>query len=277
MTVPISGRFNMFPLANSTSIQGSVDQGGGTVPDNSNFDTIIAQSTVSYFHPTYAGNITALSQISSSCQYRGYPHIVTAASIRYSTSSSSVCTAQPGTKYINTTSSTRFDLATIIWSNSAGTTFANAGWYSNIGGGGVTQIRRYWNGSAFTTTVNCSNNNPVRYRYYISAQDPTSAAGYPTSDFQSVWCGSAGVLLNVSVWNESNSNVAGTTNNIFYTSATGTGKFNGTGGSSKYFCISTISGQNTNSIVWKQYTQINSTGDGLDAGVWACNGGIFPY
>mgnify|MGYP003647698099 CR=1 FL=1 len=271
MTVPISGRFNMFPLSNSTSIQGSVDAGGGTVPDDSDFDTIIAQSTPSLFHPTYAGTITALSQISSSCQYRGYPHIVTAASIRYASFQGSACTAQPSTYYINTTSSTRFDLATIIWSNSAGTTFANAGWYSNG------TIRRNWDGSAFTTTVNCSSGNPVRYRYYISAQGSTSAAGYPTSDFQSVWCGSAGVLLAVSVWNESNSNVAGTTDNIFYTSATGTGKFNGTGGSSKYFCISTISGQNTNSIVSKQYTQINNTGDGLDAGTWACNGNTFSY
>lgn len=276
MTVPITGTVNMFPLSNSNSIQGSVAAGGGTVPDNSDFGTIMNQSTVSYFHPTYAGNITALSQVSSSLQYRGYPHIVTSVSLRYAAFRGSACTAQPSTYYINTTSSTRFDLATIIWSNSAGTTFANAGWYSNQGLSGGT-IRRYWNGSAFNITETCSGGTPVRYRYYISAQDPTSAAGYPTSDFQSVWCGSAGVLLAVSVWNESNSNVAGTTNNIFYTSATGTGKFNGTGGSSKYFCISTISDQNTNSIVSKQYTQINSTGDGLDAGVWACNGGIFPY
>ena len=265
MTVPISGRFNMFPLSNSNSIQGSVDQGGGTVPDNSNFDTIIAQSTVSYFHPTYAGNITALSQISSSCQYRGYPHIVTAASIRYASFQGSACTAQPSTYYINTTSSTRFDLATIIWSNSAGTTFANAGWYSNG------TIRRYWNGSAFTTTVNCSNNNPVRSLYYI-----TGGNGIVPSDFQVNWCGGGGTLLSTAVYNESSSNVAGTTDKTFYTSATGTGTYSG-GGSGRYYCISTISGQNTKTIVSKQYTVINSSGVGLDAGLWSCGGDLFPY
>lgn len=275
MTVPISGTFNMFPLSNSTSIQGSVDAGGGTVPDNSNFDTIIAQSTPSLFHPTYAGNITALSQISSSCQYRGYPHIVTSAAIRYHLSRGQVCTASSGAYYINTTSSTRFDLATIIWSNSAGTTLAPVGWYSNTYNS--PQIRRYWNGTAFTITETCSGGIAIRYRYYISAQGSTSAAGYLPSEFQGDWCGSAGVQLAVSVWSESNSNVAGTTDNIFYTSETGTGKFNGTGGSSRYFCISTISGQNTNSIVSKQYTQINNTGDGLDAGTWACNGNTFSY
>lgn len=77
MTVPITGTVNMFPLSDTNSIQGSVAQGGGTVPDNSDFDTIMNQSTVSYFHPTYAGNITALSQVSSSLQYRGYPNMPT--------------------------------------------------------------------------------------------------------------------------------------------------------------------------------------------------------
>ena len=265
MTVPISGRFNMFPLSNSTSIQGSVDAGGGTVPDDSDFDTIIAQSTVSYFHPTYAGNITALSQVSSSLQYRGYPHIVTAASIKYASFQGSACTATSSTYYINTTSSTRFDLATIIWSNSAGTTFANAGWYSNG------TIRRYWNGSAFTTTVNCGSNTPVRSVYYI-----TGGNGIVPSDFQVNWCGGGGTLLSTAVYNESSSNVAGTTDKTFYTSATGTGTYSG-GGSGKYYCISTISGQNTKTIVSKQYTVINSSGVGLDAGLWSCGGDLFPY
>ena len=268
MTVPLTGTVNMFPLANSNSIQGSVDQGGGTVPDNSDFDTLMNQSTVSYFHPTYAGNITALSQVSSSLQYRGYPHIVTAVGLRYSIFRGSACTAQPSTYYINTTSSTRFDLATILWSNSAGTTFANAGWYSNTN---TPQIRKYWNGTAFTISETCSG-TPIRYRYYITG----GGSGYTTSQFSGTWCGASGVNLATDAWSISDSNVAGTTNTTFYTTETGNTTITG-GGSGKYYCISTISGQNTKTITSKQYTVISSTGSGLDAGVWACNGGIFPY
>ena len=273
MTVPSSGNFNMFGPTNGDnpkSVQGAIHEGNpGSVTGDTQFSQLVAASTPSLFYPT--GIYTNVNQVSSSCQYRGYPHKVTASSLKYSTSRFAVCNNSSGTYYINTSSSTRFDLATLIWSNSAGTNLATAGWYSNG------TIRKNWNGSAFTGTENCSGGTVTRYLYYISSQGLTSGAGYPPSSFQNTWCGGSGLLLNTPVYNESNSNVAGTTDKIFYTSATGTGKFNGTGGTTNYFCISTISGQNTKTIVSKQYTQINSTGDGLDAGIWACNGGIFPY
>jgi len=268
MTVASSGNFNMFGVTNGDnprSIQGAIHEGNpGSVTGDTQFSQLVAASTPSLFYPT--GIYTNVNQVSSSCQYRGYPHKVTASSLKYSTSRFAVCNNSSGTYYINTSSSTRFDLATLIWSNAAGTNLATAGWYSNG------TIRKQWNGSAFTGTDNCSGGTVTRYRYYITG----GGTGYVTTQFQSVWCGASGVLLNTEVWNESNSNVAGTTDKIFYTSSTGSTKVTG-GGLGRYYCISTISGQNTNSIVSKQYTVISSTGDGLDAGIWACNGGIFPY
>ena len=72
MGVPTSGNYNMFGTGNTT-IQGAIVQGGGNAASITNFDSLIAASTTFQFNSTYAGNITALSQVSSSCQYRGYP------------------------------------------------------------------------------------------------------------------------------------------------------------------------------------------------------------
>ena len=72
MGVPTSGDFNMFGTGNTT-IQGAIVQGGGNAGSLTDFDALIAASSVSKFDSTYAGNITALSQVSSSLQYRGYP------------------------------------------------------------------------------------------------------------------------------------------------------------------------------------------------------------
>ena len=269
MTVPISGTFNMFPLSNSTSIQGSVDAGGGTVPDNSNFDTIIAQSTPSLFHPTYAGTITALSQISSSLQYRGYPHIVNSINLKYSNSSAAAaCIAQPSTKYVNSTP-VRFDQASVVWTNSAGTTLANAGWYS------ANNISRYWNGSSFTTTVNCTGGGNVVYRYYIVG------TGRQKNQFNSSWCASGGIgvgeNISTSVYNTVGSNIAGTTDNVWYNSAAGTTVFSGNG---YWYAISLSPNQTTNATPYtnsRQYTQIDSSGNALDAGEWQCAGTVTPY
>ena len=72
MGVPTSGTYNMFGTSNTT-IQGAITQGGGNSTSITDFDSLIAASTTWQFNSTYAGNITALSQVSSSCQYRGYP------------------------------------------------------------------------------------------------------------------------------------------------------------------------------------------------------------
>ena len=269
MTVPVTFPYNMFGAtdgSNPTSIQGAIDQGNnGSVDGDTRFAQLIAASTFSYFHPSYKDGATSISGINDSRQYRGYPHIVIQNSLRYSTSSSAVCSNSTGIYYTDKAAN-RFTAANVIWSNSTGTTFATAGWYSNG------TYRRYWTGTQFTTTALCSSGNPVRYRYYITG----GGSGYTTSQFSGTWCGASGVLLATQVYNASNSNVAGTTDNIFYTTSTGSTTYGG-GGLGRYYCISTISSQNTNSIVSKQYTVISSNGSGLDAGIWACNGGIFPY
>ena len=207
MTVPVTFPYNMFGAtdgSNPTSIQGAIDQGNnGSVDGDTRFAQLIAASTFSYFHPSYKDGATSISGINDSRQYRGYPHIVIQNSLRYSTSSSAVCSNSTGIYYTDK-ATIRFTTATVIFSNSTGTTFATE------------------------------------------------------------------------VYNASNSNVAGTTDNIFYTTSTGSTTYGG-GGLGRYYCISTISSQNTNSIVSKQYTVISSNGSGLDAGIWACNGGIFPY
>tara|TARA_B100000902_G_scaffold395537_1_gene454331 strand:- start:67 stop:648 length:582 start_codon:yes stop_codon:yes gene_type:complete len=73
MTVVVSGSFSMFGTSNRT-IQGAIVQGGGSASSDTTFTQLISHSTVSKFHPTYAGNITNLNQISEATQYRGYPH-----------------------------------------------------------------------------------------------------------------------------------------------------------------------------------------------------------
>ncbi len=72
MPVPTSGSFNMFGTANTT-IQGAIVEGGGNASGATDFIALRNLATVSRFDPTYAGNITSLSQVTSSNQFRGYP------------------------------------------------------------------------------------------------------------------------------------------------------------------------------------------------------------
>lgn len=66
---------------------------------------------------------------------------VTAVSLASGSTTTAACTNLPITRYIDTSD---FISATKLWSNSAGTTFAPSGWYSN-----GSQVRN-WTGTSFT-------------------------------------------------------------------------------------------------------------------------------
>lgn len=83
MTVPGSN-FKMFGTGSAgspddTTIQGAIKQGieennlGGSVDGITSFTGLIGASTTELFDPTYAGNISSLSDISASLQYINYP------------------------------------------------------------------------------------------------------------------------------------------------------------------------------------------------------------
>src|SRR6056300_546874 len=83
MAVPGSN-FKMFgtgsvAVPDNTTIQGAIKQGieennlGGSVDGITSFTSLIGASTTELFDPTYAGNITSLSDISASLQYINYP------------------------------------------------------------------------------------------------------------------------------------------------------------------------------------------------------------
>jgi hypothetical protein len=72
MPVPTTGTFSMFGTANNT-IQGAIVEGGGNASEANDFIALRNLATISKFDPVYAGNITSLSQVTSSNQFRGYP------------------------------------------------------------------------------------------------------------------------------------------------------------------------------------------------------------
>lgn len=75
MGVPGGGNFDMYTASadDQKAIAGGIDQGGGTVSGLDEFTELIAESNTNFFDPSFAGRISALSQVSESIQYRNYP------------------------------------------------------------------------------------------------------------------------------------------------------------------------------------------------------------
>jgi len=74
MGVPTSGGFKIFGTTNQTSIQQSIEEGGGNTDGISEFDDLISVSSLTQFNSTHSGNLSnSLSNVKNALQYRGYP------------------------------------------------------------------------------------------------------------------------------------------------------------------------------------------------------------
>ena len=78
MAVPIGGSYKMFTTSSggaptSETIAGAIKDGGGSVDGLTSFTSLIAASNKDLFDTTYAGTITATSDVSASLQYQNYP------------------------------------------------------------------------------------------------------------------------------------------------------------------------------------------------------------
>jgi len=74
MSVPTSGGFKIFGTTNQTSIQQSIEEGGGNTDGISEFDDLISASSLTQFNSTHSGNLSNnLSNVTNALQYRGYP------------------------------------------------------------------------------------------------------------------------------------------------------------------------------------------------------------
>ena len=83
MAVPIGGSYKMFTTSSggaptSETIAGAIKDGGGSVDGLTSFTSLIAASNKDLFDTTYAGTITATSDVSASLQYQNYPIITPA-------------------------------------------------------------------------------------------------------------------------------------------------------------------------------------------------------
>lgn len=83
MPVPKTGQYKIFDVGSenspiNTSIKGAQKyDAGDSVDGNTKFSQNIDDAQVPLFDPAYAGQITSLSNISSSRQWRGYPQEIT--------------------------------------------------------------------------------------------------------------------------------------------------------------------------------------------------------
>lgn len=179
MPVPTSGNFDMFGGANTT-IQGAIVQGGGSAGSLTTFNNLINVSNVDLFDPLYSGGVLALTDVTQSQQYRGYPQFFTAVTIGTNlgtgfSSSSNACTSSGSiaTVYIADGNAQSLYEAFIngkrLWANSALTTPYNGGnlWFKTTGGAnngdsfqvGTDGFIISWGGNCATTSspgVSCN-------------------------------------------------------------------------------------------------------------------------
>lgn len=192
MPVPTSGNFSMFGTANTT-IQGAINEGGGSAGAINNFNGLINASNVELFDPQFSGGLLGLTDVSESVQYRGYPKFFTAVTIGTNSgsgfsSASNACssTGSIATVYISNGNNQSLYQAYIngkrLWANSALTTPFNGGnlWYKTTGGAnngdsfqvGTDGFIQQWGGScAITSNPGVSCNLQTSY---------TGGQNYPT-------------------------------------------------------------------------------------------------
>ena len=73
MGVPTSGNFNMFGSGDNTTIQGAIEEGGGTTTGITDFNGLISVSDINKFDPAFSEGATSLGDITKTTQFRGYP------------------------------------------------------------------------------------------------------------------------------------------------------------------------------------------------------------
>lgn len=138
------------PVPNNTSFSLAevCDEIGLTSSDRNLFDCF-QFANPSGFDPLYTGAKNSL------LNFRNYSHSIPTSSLSLADekSASNACTryATPASRDIRyIPNGQSFSNATQLFTNSTGTTNAPSNWYSNG------SIARYWNGSSFTATENCS-------------------------------------------------------------------------------------------------------------------------
>lgn len=98
---------------------------------------------ISFTATTFTSNTVAYARFSSGAS-------VTAIDLSYGSTSSQACAASPYTYYSTGNAATWFNSANDLYSNSAGTTLAPVGYYSDS-----TSVA-YWNGSSFSSQSLCA-------------------------------------------------------------------------------------------------------------------------